>query len=184
MFLAHTGRISVYLVGSTVYSRWLGAREWCQSFFLYWLIVNDLLIIWINWFDKYFDFRILEVILVLFLYAMCVYIVSCIVWQVVKNMILFSISVWGLQTDDKLVSTDGFMMNFLWVLQQLSMKIKLETVDPLYIFHPKCRLNVSLEETRLKSSLEELKCWLSELRECTSNMLDSTCLVFYLAFNH
>ncbi|KAK3547102.1 hypothetical protein QTP86_011769 [Hemibagrus guttatus] len=68
-----------------------------------------------------------------------------------------------MQTDDKLVSTDGFMMNFLWVLQQLSMKIKLETVDPLYIFHHKCRLNVSLEETRLKSSLEELKSWLSEL---------------------
>lgn len=62
------------------------------------------------------------------------------------------------------------MMNFLWVLQQLSMKIKLETVDPLYIFHPKCRLNVSLEETRLKSSLEELKSWLSELRECLSDI--------------
>ncbi|MCJ8741530.1 hypothetical protein PDJAM_G00071690 [Pangasius djambal] len=70
-----------------------------------------------------------------------------------------------MQTDDKLVSTDGFMMNFLWVLQQLSMKIKLETVDPLYIFHHKCRLNVSLEETRLKSSLEELKSWLAELHE-------------------
>ncbi|XP_066527459.1 ubiquitin conjugation factor E4 B isoform X2 [Hoplias malabaricus] len=70
-----------------------------------------------------------------------------------------------MQTDDKLVSTDGFMMNFLWVLQQLSMKIKLETVDPLYIFHPKCRLNVSVEETRLKATMEELKIWLSELHE-------------------
>ncbi|XP_062871125.1 ubiquitin conjugation factor E4 B isoform X1 [Trichomycterus rosablanca] len=70
-----------------------------------------------------------------------------------------------MQTDDKLVSTDGFMINFLWVLQQLSMKIKLETVDPLYIFHSKCRLNVSLEETRLKSSLDDLKSWLAELHE-------------------
>ncbi|KAI2649655.1 Ubiquitin conjugation factor E4 B [Labeo rohita] len=70
-----------------------------------------------------------------------------------------------MQTDDKLVSTDGFMMNFLWVLQQLSMKIKLETVDPLYIFHPKCRLNVSTEETRLKATMEDLKSWLAELRE-------------------
>ncbi|XP_056304910.1 ubiquitin conjugation factor E4 B isoform X3 [Danio aesculapii] len=70
-----------------------------------------------------------------------------------------------MQTDDKLVSTDGFMMNFLWVLQQLSMKIKLETVDPLYIFHPKCRLNVSPEETRLKATMEELKSWLTELYE-------------------
>lgn len=70
-----------------------------------------------------------------------------------------------LQTDDKLVSTDGFMLNFLWVLQQLSMKIKLETVDPCYIFHPRCRLAVSPEETRLKATMEEVKGWLSELHK-------------------
>ncbi|XP_067302049.1 ubiquitin conjugation factor E4 B isoform X2 [Pseudorasbora parva] len=70
-----------------------------------------------------------------------------------------------MQTDDKLVSTDGFMMNFLWVLQQLSMKIKLETVDSLYIFHPKCRLNLSREETRLNATMEDLKSWLTELHE-------------------
>ncbi|XP_073731483.1 ubiquitin conjugation factor E4 B isoform X2 [Misgurnus anguillicaudatus] len=73
-----------------------------------------------------------------------------------------------MQTDDKLVSTDGFMMNFLWVLQQLSMKIKLDTVDPLYIFHPKCRLNVSPEETRLKATMEELKSWLTEMHADSS----------------
>ncbi|XP_019743552.1 ubiquitin conjugation factor E4 B isoform X3 [Hippocampus comes] len=72
-----------------------------------------------------------------------------------------------MQTDDKLVSTDGFMLNFLSVLQQLSMKIKLETVDPFYIFHPRCRLVVSPEETRLKATMEELKSWLSELHEDT-----------------
>ncbi|XP_068191871.1 ubiquitin conjugation factor E4 B isoform X2 [Antennarius striatus] len=70
-----------------------------------------------------------------------------------------------MQTDDKLVCADGFMLNFLWVLQQLSMKIKLETVDPYYIFHPRCRLTVNLEETRLKSTMEELKSWLTELHE-------------------
>ncbi|XP_067384083.1 ubiquitin conjugation factor E4 B isoform X3 [Channa argus] len=70
-----------------------------------------------------------------------------------------------MQTDDKLVSTDGFMLNFLWVLQQLSMKIKLETVDPYYIFHPRCRLVVSLEETRLKATMEELKTWLTDLHD-------------------
>uniref|UniRef100_A0A8C1YC50 Ubiquitin conjugation factor E4 B n=2 Tax=Cyprinus carpio TaxID=7962 RepID=A0A8C1YC50_CYPCA len=70
-----------------------------------------------------------------------------------------------MQTDDKLVSTDGFMMNFLWVLQQLSMKIKLDTVDALYIFHPKCRLSVSTEETRLNATMEDLKGWLAELHE-------------------
>ncbi|XP_013991068.1 ubiquitin conjugation factor E4 B isoform X6 [Salmo salar] len=70
-----------------------------------------------------------------------------------------------MQTDDKLVSTDGFMINFLSVLQQLSMKIKLETVDPYYIFHPRCRLQVSREETRLKATMEELKTWLAEIHD-------------------
>lgn len=59
------------------------------------------------------------------------------------------------------------MLNFLWVLQQLSMKIKLETVDPYYIFHPRCRLVVSLEETRVKATMEELKSWLTDMRELT-----------------
>ncbi|XP_006642049.1 ubiquitin conjugation factor E4 B isoform X3 [Lepisosteus oculatus] len=68
-----------------------------------------------------------------------------------------------MQTDDRLVSTDGFMLNFLWVLQQLSMKIKLATVDPFYIFHPRCRLNVTTDETRLKATMEDLKSWLEEL---------------------
>uniref|UniRef100_A0A8C9SB94 Ubiquitin conjugation factor E4 B n=1 Tax=Scleropages formosus TaxID=113540 RepID=A0A8C9SB94_SCLFO len=70
-----------------------------------------------------------------------------------------------MQTDDKLVSTDGFMLNFLWVLQQLSMKIKLETVDPNYIFHPRCRLSIPVEETRLKASMEELKTWLADFHD-------------------
>uniref|UniRef100_A0A8C5PIG8 Ubiquitin conjugation factor E4 B n=1 Tax=Leptobrachium leishanense TaxID=445787 RepID=A0A8C5PIG8_9ANUR len=56
-----------------------------------------------------------------------------------------------MQTDDRLVSTDGFMLNFLWVLQQLSTKIKLETVDPMYIFHPKCRIALPNDETRIKA---------------------------------
>ncbi|XP_038629728.1 ubiquitin conjugation factor E4 B isoform X4 [Scyliorhinus canicula] len=70
-----------------------------------------------------------------------------------------------MQTDDRLVSTDGFMLNFLWVLQQLSTKIKLETVDPMYIFHPKCRINIPADETRVKASMEDIKCWLSELND-------------------
>ncbi|XP_048450831.1 ubiquitin conjugation factor E4 B-like, partial [Rhincodon typus] len=68
-------------------------------------------------------------------------------------------------TDDRLVSTDGFMLNFLWVLQQLSTKIKLETVDPMYIFHPKCRINILSDETRVKASMEDIKSWLSELND-------------------
>ncbi|NXQ32088.1 UBE4B factor, partial [Alaudala cheleensis] len=68
-----------------------------------------------------------------------------------------------LQTDDRLVSTDGFMLNFLWVLQQLSTKIKLETVDPMYIFHPRCRIELPSDETRVKATMEEVAAWIAEL---------------------
>ncbi|NWV00191.1 UBE4B factor, partial [Upupa epops] len=68
-----------------------------------------------------------------------------------------------MQTDDRLVSTDGFMLNFLWVLQQLSTKIKLETVDPMYIFHPKCRIDLPTDETRVKATMEDVAAWIAEL---------------------
>nr|KAF6445531.1 hypothetical protein HJG59_019121 [Molossus molossus] len=68
-----------------------------------------------------------------------------------------------MQTDDRLVSTDGFMLNFLWVLQQLSTKIKLETVDPTYIFHPKCRITLPTDETRVNATMEDVNDWLTEL---------------------
>lgn len=93
--------------------------------------------------------------------------ISLFCWLVLIQFVYIYLICSSSQTDDKLVSTDGFMLNFLWVLQQLSMKIKLETVDPYYIFHPRCRLVVSLEETRLKATMEELKSWLTELRKLT-----------------
>uniref|UniRef100_A0A5F8HHF8 Ubiquitin conjugation factor E4 n=1 Tax=Monodelphis domestica TaxID=13616 RepID=A0A5F8HHF8_MONDO len=68
-----------------------------------------------------------------------------------------------MQTDDRLVSTDGFMLNFLWVLQQLSTKIKLETIDPTYIFHPRCRIVLPSDETRVKATMEEVTGWVTEL---------------------
>ncbi|KAM5321044.1 ubiquitin conjugation factor E4 B isoform 2-T2 [Glossophaga mutica] len=68
-----------------------------------------------------------------------------------------------MQTDDRLVSTDGFMLNFLWVLQQLSTKIKLETVDPTYIFHPRCRIALPHDETRVNATMEDVSDWLTEL---------------------
>lgn len=74
------------------------------------------------------------------------------------------------------------MLNFLRVLQQLSMKIKLETVDPYYIFHPRCRLAVSVEETRLKATMEELKSWLSELRKLRSMNIQDLIKVYVIQY--
>ncbi|XP_072283184.1 ubiquitin conjugation factor E4 B isoform X3 [Pyxicephalus adspersus] len=77
-----------------------------------------------------------------------------------------------LQADDRLVSTDGFMLNFLWVLQQLSTKIKLETVDPMYIFHPRCRIALPNDETRIKASMEEVTSWMADLNQDPSAFSD------------
>ncbi|XP_077314290.1 ubiquitin conjugation factor E4 B isoform X2 [Lithobates pipiens] len=77
-----------------------------------------------------------------------------------------------LQADDRLVSTDGFMLNFLWVLQQLSTKIKLETVDPMYIFHPRCRIALPNDETRIKATMEEVASWMGELSQDSSAFSD------------
>lgn len=77
-----------------------------------------------------------------------------------------------LQADDRLVSTDGFMLNFLWVLQQLSTKIKLETVDPMYIFHPRCRIALPNDETRIKATMEEVTSWMGELSQDSSAFSD------------
>ncbi|XP_064381645.1 ubiquitin conjugation factor E4 B isoform X2 [Dromaius novaehollandiae] len=74
-----------------------------------------------------------------------------------------------MQTDDRLVSTDGFMLNFLWVLQQLSTKIKLETVDPTYIFHPRCRIDLPTDETRVKATMEDVTAWIAELHRDPSS---------------
>lgn len=57
------------------------------------------------------------------------------------------------------------MLNFLWVLQQLSTKIKLETVDPTYIFHPRCRIALPNDETRVNATMEDVNDWLAELCE-------------------
>lgn len=82
-----------------------------------------------------------------------------------SSVIILSPSFHVSQTDDRLVSTDGFMLNFLWVLQQLSTKIKLETVDPTYIFHPRCRITLPIDETRVNATMEDVKEWLAELCE-------------------
>lgn len=84
-----------------------------------------------------------------------------------------------LQTDDRLVSTDGFMLNFLWVLQQLSMKIKLETVDPMYIFHPRCRIDLPTDETRVKATMEDVTAWIAELCEYCINRALWYCLLIF-----
>lgn len=68
-----------------------------------------------------------------------------------------------LQSDDRLVSGDGFMMNLLTVLQLLSVKIKREKIEPLYQFHPQSLILLKKDESRIKFTSIEAENWLSEL---------------------
>ncbi|KAM7139302.1 ubiquitin conjugation factor E4 B isoform 2-T2 [Macrochelys suwanniensis] len=93
-----------------------------------------------------------------------------------------------MQTDDRMVSTDGFMLNFLWVLQQLSTKIKLETVDPTYIFHPRCRITIPMDETRVKATMEDVTGWMAELYRdqspCSEPKFPTECFFLTLHAHH
>ncbi|XP_029663041.1 ubiquitin conjugation factor E4 B-like [Formica exsecta] len=57
---------------------------------------------------------------------------------------------------------DGFLLNLLSILQMLSVNIKLDTVDPLYPFHPSNFVEIK-NDTRLKLTLQEVAEWQKHL---------------------
>ncbi|KAF7992765.1 hypothetical protein HCN44_005109 [Aphidius gifuensis] len=67
-----------------------------------------------------------------------------------------------IQTDDSNLAGDGFMLNLLSILQMLSVKIKLDTIDTLYPFNPSCFVDIK-NETRLKLTSQEANDWLDKL---------------------
>ncbi|XP_017878482.1 ubiquitin conjugation factor E4 B [Ceratina calcarata] len=67
-----------------------------------------------------------------------------------------------IQTEEFSLAGDGFMLNLLSVLQKLSVKIKLDTIDPLYPFHPASFVEIK-NETRLKLSSQEVQEWMKHL---------------------
>ena len=60
--------------------------------------------------------------------------------------------------DLTLLSRPGFMINVLCCLQRLCLKVKLEKVDPLYIFYDTSKLVLS-SETKIKASQDEYDRW-------------------------
>lgn len=67
-----------------------------------------------------------------------------------------------LQTDERSLAGDGFMLNVCSVLQLLSVRIKLERVYPLYTFQPYSWVNVR-DETRIYFTTQEAQDWLDSL---------------------
>jgi len=66
-----------------------------------------------------------------------------------------------LANDERSLAGDGFMLNLLSVLQNLSTKIKFNKMDLMYPFHPECTVTIK-NETRLKFSSQEVGDWLEE----------------------
>lgn len=60
---------------------------------------------------------------------------------------------------------DGFMLNLLSVLQQLSVKIRVDKVDPYYPHHSRTRVSIA-GEARLNSTSQEATDWAQGLGEC------------------
>ncbi|XP_029659524.1 ubiquitin conjugation factor E4 B-like isoform X2 [Formica exsecta] len=68
-----------------------------------------------------------------------------------------------IQTEDNpSLAGDGFMLNLLSILQMLSANIKLDTVDPLYPFHPSSFIEIK-NDTRLKFTSQEVVEWQKHL---------------------
>ncbi|XP_011502068.1 PREDICTED: ubiquitin conjugation factor E4 B [Ceratosolen solmsi marchali] len=73
-----------------------------------------------------------------------------------------------IQTEEFSLAGDGFTLNVLSVLQMLSVKIKLDTIDPLYPFHPTALIDIK-NETRLKLTSQEVTQWLEDLETSGHN---------------
>lgn len=51
--------------------------------------------------------------------------------------------------DERSLAQDGFMLNLMAVMQQLSIKVKLDRIDPMYPFHPQSLVNID-DDTKLR----------------------------------
>ena len=61
-----------------------------------------------------------------------------------------------LQTNERLVAGDGFMLNLVSLLQLLCSKVKQDKVDPRYLYMDSCRLDTA-DDSRLKATSQEFK---------------------------
>nr|CAH7740032.1 unnamed protein product [Callosobruchus chinensis] len=73
-----------------------------------------------------------------------------------------------IQVEERSLAGDGFMLNLLSVLQNLSVKIKLNKVDFMYPFHPDAQISIK-NDTRLKFTSQEAADWLEEFSKRASS---------------
>lgn len=66
--------------------------------------------------------------------------------------------------DERNLAKDGFMLNFLSVLQHLSVKIKLDKIDIYYPYHEDSLISLR-DDTKVRFTTQEFNEWLADLRK-------------------
>lgn len=64
--------------------------------------------------------------------------------------------------DERNLAKDGFMLNFMSVMQHLAVKVKLDRVDTWYAFHPDSLVQMK-DDTKLRFVSQEYTDWLEKL---------------------
>ena len=81
-----------------------------------------------------------------------------------EQMLAFNAKKAQLVTDRHSCSSDGLLFNLLHNLQQLCSKVKVSSVDPLYLCQTDSRVSIE-QETRLACSQKKLEQWRKETGE-------------------
>lgn len=66
--------------------------------------------------------------------------------------------------DERNLAKDGFMLNFMSVMQHLAVKVKLDRVDAWYAFHPESLVKMK-DDTKLRFTSQEYTDWLEKMSE-------------------
>lgn len=74
-----------------------------------------------------------------------------------------------IQVQERNVAGDGFMLNFLSIMQMLAVKVKLDKIDSYYPFHPSSVIDIK-NDTRLKFTSQEVTDWLEEFSKYLVNV--------------
>ena len=76
---------------------------------------------------------------------------------------------------------DGYMLNFVSLMQNLSAKVKVDKVDPMYLFNPNSKVQLK-DETRLKMTEQEANDWVKTL--CKTTRLNFQKIFFTCLYPH
>ena len=88
--------------------------------------------------------------------------------------------------DERSLAQDGFMLNLMAVMQQLSIKVKLDRIDPLYPFHPQSLVNID-DDTKLRFETSEFTALMEKLKnevQWEDPKFVSHCFFFSLHAHH